>query len=166
MTAKHPPFPALAPTLLFAVLLSVFAAAPAAAFTADLTRFDAVLRWSEEQRAFFQDGPGYLFDEETRARLLDMPSDQRAAELPELLADPIPETPENELLLAIEKRRLLVQKELLSFQDTRARLLFVHGEPASREKIDCPETYRPLEIWTYPGFSRGAVVYQPDRDDP
>ncbi len=78
-----------------------------------------MLRWSEEQRAFYQDGPGYLFDEATRGRLLDMPSDQRAAELPELLADPIPETPENELLLAIGKRRLLVEKSSLPIR-TRA----------------------------------------------
>ncbi len=166
MTAKHSPFPVSAPPLLLAFALALVAAAPAAAFTTDLTRFDAVLRWSEEQRAFFQDGPGYLFDETTRGRLLDLPSDQRASELLELLADPIPETPENELLQAIAKRRLLVQKEMLSFQDTRARLLFVHGAPVSREKIDCPETYRPLEIWTYPGFTHGAVVFQPDRDDP
>ena len=149
-----------------ATLACLSAAAPAGAFTTDLTRFDAVLRWKEEERAFLQDGPGYLFDETTRARLLGMPSDQRAAELPLLLADPLPETPENELLAAIAKRRLLVQKELLSFQDARARLLFVHGLPREREKIDCPETYRPLEIWTYDGFARPALVYQPDRDDP
>jgi Ca-activated chloride channel family protein len=152
---------------LFPLLLAMAAAAaPAAAFNTDLTRFDAVLRWSEEQRAFFQDGPGYLFDEEKRARLLDMPSDQRAIELPELLADPIPETPENELVQAIDKRRLKVQADYLSYQDARARLIFVHGLPATREKIDCLETYRPLEIWTYPGFARPAVLYQPDRDDP
>lgn len=170
MTAKPAPSPVrsskcLLPLVLLP-LLAALAAVPAAAFTTDLTPFDAVLRWSEDQRAFYQDGPGYLFDPATRARLLEMPSDQRAAELPELLADPIPETAENELLLAIARRRLLVQKELLSFQDTRARLLFLHGAPAGREKIDCPETYRPLEIWTYPGFARGAVLYQPDRDDP
>lgn len=152
--------------LLLPLLQLALPARPAAAFTTDLTRFDAVLRWSEEQRAFFQDGPGYLFDEEARARLLGMASDQRAAELPELLADPIPETPENELLQAIDKRRLLVRQEVASFQDARARLIFLHGAPSLREKIDCPETYRPLEIWTFPGFARPAVVYQPDRDDP
>lgn len=158
---------ALLPTLL--LLLAAASGGfprPAAALSGDPTRFDAVLRWTEEQRAFFQDGPGFLFSEEKRTRLLDMPSDQRAAELPELLADPLPETPQNELLEAIDKRRLLVRKEVASFQDARARLIFLHGLPAQREKIDCPETYRPLEIWTYPGFARPAVVYQPDRDDP
>lgn len=149
-----------------ALLFTLVLASPGAAFTTDTTRFDAVLRWNEEQRAFYQDGPGYLFSEETRGRLLDMASDQRAAEIPLLLADPIPETPENELLLAIAKRRLLVYKELLSFQDARARLIFLHGLPQKVEKVDCLETYHPLEIWTYPGFSRAAVVYQPDRDDP
>lgn len=151
---------------IFALLIAVAAATPVSAFTTDLTRFDAVLRWSEEQRAFFQDGPGYLFSEETRLRLLDLPSDARAATIDELLADPFPETPENELVLAIEKRRQLVRKELLSFQDARARMIFVQGLPQKIEKVDCLETYHPLEIWTYDGFARPAVLYRPERDDP
>lgn len=158
--------PALRPLLLALPILLAVAGSASAAFTTDRTRFDAVLRWSEEQRAFYQDGPGYLLSEETRARLVEMASDQRAAEIPLLLADPIPETPENELELAIAKRRQLVYKELLSFQDARARLIFVHGLPQKVEKVDCLETYHPLEIWTYPGFPRAAVLYQPDRDDP
>lgn len=163
MQRRQQLLPAFALLLLTQLLVL---AAPAAAFTADLSRFDTVLRWSEDHRAFLQDGPGYLFSEELRASLLDMPSDQRAVEIAQLLADPIPETPENELLLAIDQRRRLVRTEVLSFQDARARMIFVHGLPQQRENIDCPETYRPLEIWTYPGFARQAMLYQPDRDDP
>ena len=109
---------------------------------------DSVL-WPERQRAFFQDGAQLLLDRETRASLLPMGDIARQQFIDGFLVDPLPETPENELVEGIERRRALVFSELLSFSDDRARLLFLHGAPQRRTKIDCGGTFKPLELWTY-----------------
>lgn len=106
--------------------------------------------WPEEQRAFFQDGPALLLGAEQRAELLAAPDAERAAFIDAFLsADPLPETPENELLQGIEARRRLVRESLPTFNDDRARLLFLHGVPRERLVVDCGSVYRPLEVWSY-----------------
>ena len=50
---------------------------------------------------------------------------------------------------AIERRRRLVAAERLSPFDDRGRLLFLRGEPAERHKVECGETFVPLEIWSW-----------------
>ena len=118
--------------------------------------------WPEEQRAFLQDGPAWLLASAERQRLLAANEAERAAQIAAFLErDPISETPENELAEGIRRRRLLFQTERLPPADDRARLLFLLGPPAQREKIDCTEVFRPLEIWSWGGGRPPAVVYEP-----
>lgn len=106
--------------------------------------------WPEAQRSFFQDGPGLLLSSEQRTRLLALDERGRQALIDEFLAaDPIPETPENELTEGIRRRTLLARASYLSPRDVRYRLLFVSGKPTSRQRIDCGLAFKPLEIWRY-----------------
>ena len=127
------------------------------------------LLWPEEQRAFLQDGPGLLLNREQADELTDLDVVGREKFIDELLRDPLPETPENELVLGIEERRKLVRHEFLTFLDARAQVLFLQGPPRRREIIDCAETYKSLELWTYSreeGTYVTLVFYQPKpRDD-
>lgn len=107
------------------------------------------LLWPEAQRAFLEDGPGLLLAAEQRERLLAADEAGRDQLIRAWLADPIPATPENELEEGISRRRQLVFDEFLSFKDTRARILFLHGKPTARSIIDCGATFKPMEIWTY-----------------
>ncbi|HMB51881.1 MAG TPA: hypothetical protein VKU40_01105, partial [Thermoanaerobaculia bacterium] len=141
-------------------LLVALVAAPAAA--AQEVTTDEVLAWPEAQRAFFQDGPAWLMDEARRAELAAMPEPARQAAIDAFLADPIPGTPENELAAGIERRRELVMQEIGTFEDARARLLFVNGRPIERTIIDCGSVFRPLEIWRY----RDEAEPGEDLDDP
>ena len=100
--------------------------------------------------------------ERERLQALDAAERERfAAEF--LGRDPLPETPVNELAEAVERRRRLVQIELLGFGDDRSRLLFLRGRPAARETIECGQVYRPMEIWTYGAgeTTRRLVLYRP-----
>ena len=125
--------------------------------------FAVPLEWPESQREFFQDGPGFLLSKLQLETLLDEDTIGREEVIVRYLADdPVPETPENELVEGIRLRRALVRQEFDSFLDDRARLLFLHGVPQTRELIDCAETFKPLELWTYPG-SRTLALY---RDKP
>jgi VWFA-related protein len=92
---------------------------------------------------------------------------QRAVEA-FLADDPVPDTPENELAIGIAKRRRLARAAFSTWLDDRTRLLFLHGEPVSRELIDCGQTFVPLELWGYPeGESvRQLVLYQRHPDQP
>ncbi len=131
--------------------------------------FGVPLLWPEEQRAFFQDGPGFLLSRNQIDELLDLDAIGREAMIVGYLKrDPLPATPENELVEGIRRRRALVRSELKNFLDDRARLLFLHGPPSERTIVDCAETYKPLEIWTY---TRGLqvdrlVLYRPKPEEP
>ncbi len=125
--------------------------APAAAAPPNANDDVDPLLWPEEQRAFFQDGPGLLLAAEQRDALLTMDEAAREAFIRDFLArDPLPATPENELVAAIERRQALAATEFLSPLDVRARLLFLNGQPAERLLVDCGNAFKPLEIWGYP----------------
>ncbi|MFN7942834.1 MAG: VWA domain-containing protein [Thermoanaerobaculia bacterium] len=151
---------ALVPVL--AALL--FAAAPIwppASAAADPTVATAVL--PEDERAFFDDGPGWLLPAADRAAWIAAEPDERARRIRDFLArDPLPETPANELEAGIAARRQAIRDGDLSFFDDRARLLFLHGAPATRVKVECSETFKPLELWRYAAAERPLVVYQPN----
>jgi VWFA-related protein len=127
---------------------------------------DPVL-WPEAQRAFLQDGPGLLLTAQQRRELLALDEAGRDSFLERFLADPIPETPENELVEAIGRRRRLAFDELPP-EDARAQLVFLLGRPDEAKVIDCGSTFRPLEIWTYglPPNQRRIVLYRPSSDEP
>ncbi|HXO22299.1 MAG TPA: VWA domain-containing protein [Thermoanaerobaculia bacterium] len=134
------------------------------------------LLWPEPQRAFLEDGPGLLLPEAEGQRFATLDEAGRARFIADFLArDPIPETPENELVLGIERRQRLAAAEFISPRDVRAQLLFLNGRPAARVPIDCGTAFRPLEIWTYrgeepaagqPAPESKAVVYQPAAGEP
>ncbi len=130
---------------LFLTLVFVVVALPVAAEET----VDPAL-WPEAQRSFFQDGPGWLLSTAQRTRLLGLDEAGRQAFVEEFLAaDPIPETAENELVEGIRRRTLLARGSYLSPSDVRYRLLFISGEPTSRQRIDCGLAFKPLEIWRY-----------------
>lgn len=132
------------------VCLLLILAAPLAVRAAEAAP-DPIL-WPEAQRAFLQDGPGLLLEASQRDALLAMDEEERGAFIRDFLArDPVPETPENELLVGIERRQALAGAEFLSPRDVRARLLFLNGKPAERLLVDCGNAFKPLEIWGYPG---------------
>lgn len=130
--------------------------------------------WPEPQRAFFQDGPGLLLSAEERNELLGIDEAGRERLIREILdRDPIPETPENELRLGIERRTRLVQDQLPSPRDARAQLLFLRGRPAERLVVDCAAAFKPLEVWTYRppagdpgGVAKDLVLYRPSAAEP
>jgi VWFA-related protein len=128
------------------------------------------LTWPEPQRAFFEDGPGLLLPAADREALLAMDETAREGWIADFLSrDPLPETPENELALGIDRRVRLAASEFLSATDVRSQLLFLNGRPKDRLVIDCGIVFEPLEIWSYPGgvgsdgmpTDRQLVVYRP-----
>lgn len=124
----------------------------------------AAVSSNEGERAFFQDGPAWLLGKEERERVSALDPLDRERYAREFLAnDPLPATPVNELATAVDRRRQLVQRELLGFGDDRARLLFLRGKPANRETIECGQVYRPMELWTYGTgeAARHLVLYRP-----
>lgn len=146
-----------------AVLLAVVAVSPILAQTPD------PVLWPEPQRAFFQDGPAFLLTPEQRAELLTLDEAGRERLIRAFLdRDPIPETPENELRLGIERRMRLLEEELASFGDARAQLLFLRGLPAERKVLDCKAAFKPLEIWSYPagGTLKDLILYRSSADEP
>ncbi len=138
--------------------------------------FDGVLEWPENQREFVQDGPGFLLSPEQRSEFFDLDIEGRDQWIEQFLADPVPETPENEMVVGIERRREHVRRLIKSFQDDRARLLFLLGPPDERRLVDCAETFKPLELWRYGGPpdakidarvpGRTLVLYRPKVDQP
>jgi VWFA-related protein len=122
--------------------------------------------WPEHHRSFVDDGPGWLLDDETLKRLVALDLDRREEFILEFLgADVLPETDLHELEEGIRRRRLLTRLGFLSPLDVRARLLFLHGRPSLVETIECGQTFRPIEIWTYPldaENNRQLVLYRPE----
>lgn len=117
--------------------------------------------WESERRAFLDDGAGLLWGREQRRRLAAV-DERRGRELiAELLADPVPATPVNELTEGVRRRLLLARRESLSLLDERARLVFLHGPPDRREEVECGQTFVPLEIWHYESLARDLVLYEP-----
>ena len=110
---------------------------------------DSPESWPESQRVFYQGGSGLLLSEEQRQRFVALDEAGRAAFVEEFFADPDPATALNELEDAIDRRRRLARREFLGLLDDRAKVLFLHGEPASRVPIECGQTFVPLEIWEY-----------------
>lgn len=115
----------------------------------------SVLSLPEAQRQFFVDGAGWLLSPDQRATLLAESETDREAWIKNFLTPALGE--------AVQRRRGLYETEGLSPHDHRAQLLFLHGEPQSRDVLDCPETFRPLEIWTYAkdGQATSLVLYLP-----
>jgi len=158
----------LAASLLVALLLGLATIGVAAGGE------DDPILWPEVQRAFFQDGPGFLMTREQQAELLSHGVARRDEIIASFMEDPIPDTPENELLVGIDRRRKLVRlgmkkaDEYLSPRDVRARLLFLLGAPAGRHVIECGQAFRPLEIWTYqkPGVPQQLVLYRKEASLP
>jgi len=104
----------------------------------------------EATRHFYEDGPALLVDAAERTRLATASAEDRATFAREFLTrDPGPQTPANELLQAIERRQREVLAAGYSLFDARGQLYFLRGAPTRRAKVECPETYRPLEIWTW-----------------
>jgi VWFA-related protein len=143
------------------------AAPPAPEATA--TAMDETLLWPEPERAFLQDGPGWLLPASEHERLLALPAEERAAFIAHFLeTDPLPATADNELVEGIRRRRLLLGREFLTYLDARARLLFLQGPPRARLLVDCAETFQPLEIWTYGSAETPLrlLLYRPATDAP
>lgn len=119
---------------------------------------------AEAVRRFLAEGPSLLLPAAERERLVAAGGPEQAAAVAAFLAaDPIPETADNELPAALERRARLVAEAGLSPFDDRARLLFLHGAPAERVRVECHETYVPLEVWRY-GIDPAAptlLLYRP-----
>ena len=66
----------------------------------------------------------------------------------------------------VDRRQRLVWSESLSLRDARGRMLFLLGAPRERQKIDCGDTFHPLEIWSYGPVesARRAVLFRPRAD--
>lgn len=128
---------------------------------------DPVAADREALRRFLDEGPALLLPPAERARIAGLPlAEGLAAARAFLAADPLPETPANELALGIELRQRLVWSEGLSLRDARGLLLFLQGPPRERNQIDCGDTFRPLEIWSYGSVEspRHAVLFRPRAD--
>lgn len=118
-------------------------------------------------RKFLDEGPGLLLPAAEQARIAALALPEALAEARAFVArDPLPGTPENELASGIDRRLRLVRSEGLSLRDARGRMLFLHGEPRERQKVDCGDTFHPLEIWSYGTVEnpRSAVLYRPRAD--
>ena len=136
--------------LLLLILAALSGATPG---TISQIPYDLPLLWPEDQRAFVQDGPGLLLSAAQIEALVDLDVIGREGFILRFLTnDPIPETEENELLEGVRRRRELVSREFVSYLDVRAKLLFLQGEPDHRTIVDCAETFKPLEIWSYREF--------------
>jgi len=111
----------------------------------------------EAVRRFFEEGGAWLASADERARWEAAEPSERAAIAGKFLAR-VPE-----LAAAVERRRQEVLDAGLSFYDERARLLFLRGEPSERTRVECGETFRPIEIWRWRdgGAERAVLLVQP-----
>jgi Ca-activated chloride channel family protein len=143
------------------ILLAVALYLASTALQAAVDTSIAVL-WPEHQRAFIQDAPSLLLSDEQKLEFLQATTEDRDRFIEAFLGeDPIPETPENELQVGIERRLALVRhEEFLSFVDHRARVLFLNGPPAHREIVDCGQVFVPIEVWFYgPEGARFPLIF-------
>jgi len=161
--------------LLAITALLLVSALPAAARSED-PGGDPTL-WPEPQRSFFQDGPGLLLTAEQRAEMRTLSPDAREHAIQEFLEkDPVPETPDNELAEAVDRRRLLADAEYPLPSDVRWQLIFLNGKPLEKMIIDCGQAFKPMEVWAYPArtvdpatgkpMERLLVVYRPGAGEP
>ena len=144
---------------------AVASAAPALGSPPSASEIEAGER--EILRRFLDEGPALLLPAAERERIALLPLAEGLAEARRFLAaDPLPDTPENELASGIDRRQRLVWSEGLSLRDARGRLLFLRGEPRERTKVDCGDTFHPLEIWSYGTIEtpRNAVLFRPRAD--
>jgi VWFA-related protein len=156
------------------LLLALSPASVAAQATRELG-VDPTL-WSEPQRAFFQDGPGLLLTPEQRTNLRTLNEEARDRAIQDFLKDPVPSTPVNELVEGIALRRRLADAEIASPSDVRWQILFLNGRPMERTVVDCGQSFKPLEVWTFPPrgidaatgkpVERRLVVYRPGPGEP
>jgi len=117
--------------------------------------------WPEEQRVFWQEGPGLLLNDEQRAAFLALDDAGRSAFMTDFLD-------RNELKEGVRRRSLLAGREFLAATDSRAQLLFLLGSPRVRNVIDCGSAFKPLEVWTYgqAPAERLLVLYQAAPGEP
>ncbi len=135
------------------IILSILALAPFCL----AQDWEEIVLWPEYQRSFLQDVPTLLLTDDQRQVFVEASADERDSMIEAFLADdPVPETPENELLEAIEARYRLVHSEFLALEDQRAAALFLHGRPTRRLEIECAMAFKPVEIWVY-GEAEAAV---------
>ncbi len=119
----------------------------------------AVERSDDEWLELF-DAVTYLVERERRELAMDREAHQQITWTREIVdVDPNPETPENELIAAIERRQTLARGEFLSLIDHRARTIFLAGRPSARTEVECGATLNPIELWTY--GERQLVFFQP-----
>jgi len=150
------------------LLLTLFSALAARGNAAGASDVDAqAVADRETVRRFLEEGPALLLPVAERARLAALPVSEALAVAQELASrDPLPETAENELAVGIDRRQRLVWSEGWSLRDARGLVLFLHGAPRERVPVDCGETFRPLEIWSYGTVEspRSVVLYRPRAD--
>ncbi len=117
--------------------------------------------WPEEQRVFWQEGPGLLLTTEQRAAFLALDDAGRVAFIHDFID-------QNHLGEAVRRRSLLASREFLAANDSRAQLLFLLGPPRVRNVIDCGSAFKPLEVWTYgqAPAERLLVLYQSAPGEP
>ncbi len=130
---------------------------------------DDIAKWPESQRSFVQDGTVLLLGQSEKKELLGATSAERDRLIEEFLGqDPFPDTPENELHQAIERRQQLVHEEFLTLLDDRAKVLFLRGSPLARNEVECGMAFKPIEIWTYgtEGALSYLLFYRPAKDRP
>lgn len=116
------------------------------------------ITWSQDEQAFWFDGPAWLLSAEARTAFATLDAEGREKAMADFLES---SSVDAEFLAeAIERRRQLMFAEDLSSLDERSRLLFLHGEPSQRQVIDCAEAFKPLEIWRY-GAGDPLILYKP-----
>ncbi|MEZ5314150.1 MAG: hypothetical protein R2862_11140 [Thermoanaerobaculia bacterium] len=64
-----------------------------------------------------------------------------------------------------QRRRRAIWADDLAFGDERARARFLLGPPRERVRIECGETYRPAEVWSW-GRSRRRAAWSSSVRDP
>ncbi len=147
------------------LFLALLCALPA--IGADSQAADPEAADRERLRRFLDEGPALLLPAAERTRLAALPLAEALASAQRFTSqDPLPETPENELAVGITRRQQLVWSEGLSLRDARGLLLFLHGAPRDRLKVECGETFHPLEIWSYGTVEnpRSLVLHRPRAD--
>jgi VWFA-related protein len=113
--------------------------------------------WSEQERAFFEDGAALLIAQEERDKLLRLEPEARRRQIEGFLArDPQPDTAANELRVGIAARQRLAFEGQVPSGDVRFLLRFLHGSPSAVQRVDCGEVFVPSEVWTFAGADGAA----------
>ena len=102
-----------------------------------------------DRHARWLDETGVLLTERERVEFLALGESYRRDAFVEsfwISRDPHPETARNELRDTWEERLAAAREQFGTVRDVRAQVYLLTGEPASRERPDCPELL-PLEVW-------------------